>query len=235
MKRSIILLLVLFFISLVSAVCFGNYANPPDYFKDNAYNTQDGNRTILFTRNWGAVFYLPNKIGSINYKPSERIIDTDKGRVKIEDQPGSTSLVYPQGSLTVAENLGEIKVSFQNKNYRFSRNLNDLKIVLPNDEIRYSESINKLTIEGRQGKVTYSDELSNIAIVSSAGTTRRKPALDGGFSIEGAPVSSHPYRCWGAEFIIPELNIGVVIDFRNYSSIQKYAELFNWNQTFLFE
>jgi len=198
----------------------GGYDNMQDvdlqYRNRGEYFINGQRKEILLDKPWGAIVYVPEKIGKTKISSSfhEIILETPKGKITISDRIGGMKITYPGGVIEMEGGKLGGKIEFKGRNYKIELDSRRKMILkLPNDTITYRTDTDWLEISGSKGTVKYKKEENGYTVTSSAGTSTYKAKLDGGYEFDGVSPDKHPYGYWGMEFFLEDYQVGVVIEF----------------------
>ncbi len=194
-------------------------------------------RTLLQWTLWGGVFYITDKMGSMEFSQGlpngTSKITSPAGEVNIDNNIDSIEIAYPGGKASARQSLNDLTVAFKGGTYTFTAQQNECRMTVPGDTITFTDSLNDMTISGKRGTVLYKEEnVDEYSITSQAGKTVYKKTLQG-FKFSGVPMSSHPYQYWCVEFTISGVFVGFMVDLRQFSLVRKYSDLFQWDKTLL--
>jgi hypothetical protein len=242
MRRYILVIAAVFVVSLASWSVAADTTTSvvyPHYRNAYAYFINGETKQILFQDTFGAVVYSPLTMGNHTLKVTlnETKIETSSGTIRFaRTLSGVVDITYPGGSAKIESALNEIRLRLKDKTYSMKRQMNDfISIEVPGDVITYKTTSgrNEMTVSGKAGTATYKRNLNDFTITSKAGTTKYSTVFDGGYSLSGVPAGNHPYRYWGVVFLIPEYQIGIVMELGNYISIEGFPRMLDFERALI--
>lgn len=248
MKSGALLLSIFLLMALVPCPSHAQYAESyrdsvyPGYRTYNAYYINEMKAQILFEEKWGAIVYAPDYMDRFRLEKgiTETLLHTGRGTVNIvRDLDGSFVITYPGGKCEVITGFGELTVRFKGQRYRFAYDgtlglsRNSAVLELPDETISYERSFNEFIISGDQGEVRYKDGVDAYTINSPGGTTTYVRNLDGGYSLDGVSIESHPYRYWGICFYLSGYDFGIVVDFNKMLSFIRTPKIIEFKRAIL--
>lgn len=207
----------------------------PNYRNAYAYFINGETWQILFEDSFGAVVYNPLAMGDhkLTVSMNDTRIETSAGLVKItRTHSGVVDITYPKGAAKISSTVNEVRLLFKGKTYTMKRQMNDyISAEVPGDVITYKAhpGMGELTVSGKEGSASYRRNLNDFTITSKAGTTKYTTIVSGGYTLAGVPATKHPYRYWGVEFLIPECQMGIVMELGSYISIEGFPRLLDFD------
>jgi len=238
MRKYLAWAVIVLLAAAVASVAHGDAAKTmsvtyPEYRNDRTFFLEGEPWEILFDDSFGSIVYRPGRMGSHRFTVNldDTLIEAKGGTVRItRSVQGKVTVSCPGGTFLAETSMGEVRVTFKGKAYRFKTPSADtVTFEGPDDVITYRSSggAGELVVSGRRGAATYKSNLNDFTVVSQAGTSRYRALQGGGYEVDGVPVEKHPYRYWGVAFMLPEWNVGAIIEVSRFVPIRGIPRFFD--------